>query len=162
MARESTQHKLDRVRPPRVQIAYDVEVGGGIEIRELPFTIGVMGDYSGAVVRPAFKERTFQKIHFDNFGTVMEELKPRASFKVSSAAGADIEIDLTFRSIDDFEPESVITRLPALDALRKSGEPAALRALARHLDRILHAPEFQALEAAWRGLWYFVSRTETS
>jgi type VI secretion system protein ImpC len=162
MPRESTQHKLDRVRPPRVRIAYDVETGGAIEIRELPFTIGVMGDYSGAVMRPAFKERTFQTIHFDNFDAVMAELKPRVSFKISSAAGADVEIDLTFRRIEDFEPENLITRLPVLDALRKSGEPGAPRALARHLDRILHAPEFQALEAAWRGLWYFVSHTETS
>jgi type VI secretion system protein ImpC len=162
MARESTQHKLDRVRPPRVQMAYDFEVGGAIEVREVPFTIGVMGDYSRAVERPAFKDRTLQKIDFDNFDAVMAALKPRATFKVASAAGADLEIDLTFRSIDDFEPEIVISRIAALDALRKSAEPSALRALTRQLDRILHAPEFQALEAAWRGLWYLVSHTETS
>jgi type VI secretion system protein ImpC len=162
MARDSTQRKIDRVRPPRVQIAYEFESGGAIEIRELPFTIGVMGDYSGAVVRPPFKERTFLNIDFDNFDAVMAALKPRASFKVASAAGVDADIDLTFRSIDDFEPENLIARLPALDALRKSGEPGALRALARQLDRILHAPEFQALESAWRGLWHLISHTETS
>jgi type VI secretion system protein ImpB len=162
MPGDSTQHKIDRVHPPRVQIAYDVEIGGAIEIRELPFTIGVMGDYSGALVRPPFKERTFQKIDFDNFEAVMAELKPRASFKVASAAGGDADTDLTFRSIDDFEPENMTTRLPALNVLRKSGEPRALRALAPQLDRILHAPEIQALEAAWRGLWHLVSHTETS
>ncbi len=156
------QYKLERVRPPRVHITYDLETGGAIEIRELPFTIGVMGDYSGAAMRPPFKDRTFQKIDFDNFDAVMAELKPRASFKVTSAAGVETDIDLTFRSIGDFEPENVIARLPELDALRKSGEPGALLALARQLDRILHAPEFQALEAAWRGLWYLISQTETS
>jgi len=162
MARESTQHKLDRVRPPRVQIAYDFETGGAIEMREVPFTIGVLGDYSRAAERPAFRDKTLYKIDFDSFDPVMAELKPRAAFKVASATGADLEIDLTFRSIDDFEPEKLISRIPALDALRQSAEPGALRALTRQLDRILHAPEFQAVEAAWRGLWYLVSQTETS
>jgi type VI secretion system protein ImpC len=162
MARESTQHKLDRVRPPRVQIAYDLEVGGAIESREVPFTIGVMGDYSGAVDRPPFKDRTFRKVDFDSFDGVMAELKPRAAFKVTSAAGVEADIDLTFGSIDDFEPEKVISRIPALDALRESEEPSAARALSRQLDRILHAPKFQALEAAWRALWYLVSHTESS
>src|SRR5580698_10063388 len=133
MARELTQHKLDRVRPPRVQIAYDFEVGGAIEIREVPFTIGVMGDFSRAAGRPAFKDRTLQKIDFDNFDAVMAELKPRAAFKVPSAAGAELAIDLTFRSIEDFEPEKVISRIPTLDALGKSVEPGALRALTRQL-----------------------------
>jgi type VI secretion system protein ImpC len=162
MARESVQHKLGRVRPPRVQIAYDFETGGAIEIRELPFTIAVMGDFSGAVERPAFKDRILHKIDFDNFDAVMAELKPRAAFKIASATGPDLDIDLTFRSIEDFEPESVISRTPALDALRKSAEAGALRAPTRQLDRILHAREFQALEAAWRALWYLVSHTETS
>lgn len=161
MPGESTQHKLDRVRPPRVQIAYDVEVGDAIESRELPFVVGILGHYSGAAGRPAFMGRTFQKIEFDNFDAVMAELKPRASFKVS-VAGVEVGIDLTFRSISEFEPESVIARLPALDSPGKPEEPGAPWTLARHLDRILHAPEFQALEAAWRGLWYFLSRTETS
>ena len=89
----------------------------------------------------------------------MAEVKPRAVFKLP---GMNVEIDLTFRCIDDFEPESLIRRLPALDALEKSGEPDTQPALARRLDRILHAPEFQALEAAWRGLWYLLSHTESS
>jgi type VI secretion system protein ImpC len=159
MRRESTQHKLDRVRPPRVRIAYEVAVGDAIENRELPFVIGVMGDYSGAAASPAVKDRSFQTIDFDSFNAMMEELKPRALFKFP---GIDFEIDLTFRCIDDFEPENLIRRLPALDALGKSREPDARAALARRLDRILHAPEFQALEAAWRGLWYLVTHTESS
>jgi len=162
MPRESTLHKLDRVRPPRVRIVYDFETGAAIEAREVPFSIAVLGDYSGIAQRQALKERTLHNIDFDSFEPVMAALKPRAAFKVTSAAGLDVEVDLTFVSLEDFEPERIISRVPALDALRKSADPGALRSLTRQLDRILHAPEFQTLEAAWRGLWYLVSHTETS
>ena len=44
---ESIQKKLQRVRPPRVQLSYDVEIGDAIEKKELPFVVGVLGDFSG-------------------------------------------------------------------------------------------------------------------
>ena len=157
MARASIQRKLDRVRPPRVQITYDFEAGAAVERREVPFVIGVMGNLSGFgdSPRPPLRARTFKTIDFDNFNQVMEALNPRAVFKISSsAAPGQIDIDLTFRSIEDFEPESLIHRVPLLASLRNSQEPRAEQQLALHLDLILHAPEFQQLEAAWRGLWF--------
>jgi type VI secretion system protein ImpC len=163
MPRESVQHKLDRVRPPRVRITYDLETGGAIEQREVPFVIGAMGNYSGLRERPLFQTRTFRTIDFDNFNEVMAELNPRAAFKIpSSDAGGEIDVDLVFHTIEDFEPERLINRIPILDSLKKSLEREAAQELARYLDRILHAAEFQALESVWRTLWYFVSRTESS
>ncbi len=78
MARESTQHKLDRVRSPRVQITYDVEVGDAIELKELPFVVGVLGDFTGqpAEPLPRLKDRKFVEVNPDNFDTVLEGMKP--------------------------------------------------------------------------------------
>ena len=79
MARESTQHKLDRVRSPRVQITYDVEIGGAIEMKELPFVMGVLGDFTGQpeqAVAPGSKDRKFVEVNPDNFDAVLEGMKP--------------------------------------------------------------------------------------
>jgi type VI secretion system protein ImpC len=124
-----------------------------------------MGDLSGFgdLPRPPLRARTFKIIDFDNFNQVMEELNPRAVFKISSSAiPGQIDINLVFRSIEDFEPESLVHRVPLLASLKNSREPEAAQQLALYLDLILHAPEFQQLEATWRALWYFVSRTESS
>ena len=82
MAKPSTQHKLDRVRPPRVQITYDVETGGAIEIKELPFVVGVLGDFTGQPEQPLpkLKERRFVEVTPDNFDSVLESMKPHLSF----------------------------------------------------------------------------------
>jgi type VI secretion system protein ImpC len=122
-----------------------------------------MGEYSGSAERPRFTDRGFRRIGFDNFDQVLEELKPRASFKISSGStGGEMTVDLIFRALGDFQPERVIEQIAPLDSLRKSDSPEALQTIARHLDRVLHAPEFKALESAWRSLWYPVSHTETS
>ena len=162
MFRESSQKKLDRIRPPRVHILYEVETSDTIEAREVAFVIGVMGDYSGAAERPRFSKRSFRQIDFDSFDQVMAELQPRARFQIpSSLAGGEMTVELNFRALADFEPESVIGQIAALDGLRKSGSPEELQVLARHLDRVLHAPEFQALESSWRSLWQLIWRSET-
>ena len=159
MPRESSQRKLERVIPPRVQIAYDVETGGAIELHELPLVIGVLGSFCGSSEnRPRLNDRAFQRVDFDNFNAVMAELDPRARFKIPSVpSGRDLEVDLAFRAIEDFEPNRLIDHIELLGQLAESG-PGSVNP---HLDRILHAPEFQAVEAAWRGLWYLVSQTET-
>ena len=79
MAMESTQHKLDRVRAPRVQITYDVEVGDAIEMKELPFVMGVLGDLTGQPEKPlaALKERKFVEINPDNFDAVLKGMEPQ-------------------------------------------------------------------------------------
>ena len=84
--KESTQHKLDRVRPPRVHITYDVEIGGAIELKELPFVVGVLGDFSGKPDQPLprMKERKFVEIDRDNFNQVLAGMKPRLAYRVDN------------------------------------------------------------------------------
>ncbi|HLI04651.1 MAG TPA: type VI secretion system contractile sheath small subunit, partial [Terracidiphilus sp.] len=114
MAKQSAQHKLDRVRPPRVQITYDVEVGGAIEVKELPFVVGVLGDFTGNPEQPLpkLKDRKFVEVNPDNFDTVLEGMKPHLSFtvenKLSDEADApNLKIDLKFKKMEDFEPGNV-------------------------------------------------------
>jgi len=119
--KESLQHKLDRVRPPRVQITYDVEVGGAIELKELPFVVGVLGDFVGKPEEalPALKNRKFVEIDPDNFNQVMAGMKPRVAFSSDNKLlddGSKIGIDLKFNSIEDFEPDSIVQQV---DPLRK-------------------------------------------
>jgi type VI secretion system protein ImpB len=122
MARESTQHKLDRVRSPRVHITYDVEVGGAIQLKELPFVVGVLGDFSGqpAETLPRLKERKFVSIDRDNFNQVMAGMKPRLAYKVDNKLTDDdtkLGVELNFRSLDDFEPEQVVRQVEPLRKL---------------------------------------------
>jgi type VI secretion system protein ImpB len=124
MARQSAQHKLDRVRPPRVQITYDVEVGGAIEIKELPFVVGVLGDFTGNPEQPLpkLKERKFVEVNPDNFDTVLEGMKPHLSFAVENKLSDEpdapqLKVDLKFRKLDDFEPANVARQVKPLKEL---------------------------------------------
>ena len=124
MARESTQHKLDRVRSPRVQITYDVEIGGAIELKELPFVVGVLGDFTGQPEQPLakLKDRKFVEVNPDNFDTVLEGMKPHLSFAVENKLSeepeaANLKVDLNFKSMDDFEPENVARQVKPLKEL---------------------------------------------
>jgi type VI secretion system protein ImpB len=120
--KESLQHKLDRVRPPRVHITYDVEVGGAIELKELPFVVGVMGDFVGKPEEPlpALKQRKFVEIDPDNFNQVMAGMKPRLSFSVDNKLqndGSKIGVDVKFNSMEDFEPDNVVQQIEPLRKL---------------------------------------------
>ncbi|HMS41151.1 MAG TPA: type VI secretion system contractile sheath small subunit [Pyrinomonadaceae bacterium] len=120
--RESLQHKLDRVRPPRVQITYDVEVGDAIELKELPFVVGVMGDFVGKPEEPlpALKNRKFVEIDPDNFNQVLAGMKPRVAFTVDNKLqedGSKMGVDLTFNSIEDFEPDQIAQNVEPLRKL---------------------------------------------
>ena len=119
---ESTQHKLDRVRSPRVQITYDVEVGGAVEQKELPFVMGVMGDYSGnpADPLPKLKDRKFVNIDRDNFNDVLKGCKPRLTYRVDNTMteeGGQLPVELNFRSMADFEPAQVAGQIEPLRKL---------------------------------------------
>jgi type VI secretion system protein ImpB len=121
MARESTQHKLDRVRPPRVHITYDVEIGDAIEMKELPFVAGVLADLSGNPddPLPRLRDRKFVEIDRDNFNAVLKGTKPRLTFRVDNKLTDDdskLAVELRFNSMDDFEPEHVVQQV---DPLRK-------------------------------------------
>jgi len=124
MARQSTQHKLDRVRAPRVQITYDVEVGGAIELKELPFVMGVMGDFTGQPVEPLarVKDRKFVEVNPDNFDAVLESMKPHLAYSVENKLSEDpdapkLKVDLNFKSLDDFAPENVARQVGPLREL---------------------------------------------
>jgi type VI secretion system protein ImpB len=116
MAKESLQHTLDRVRSPRVHITYDVEIGDAIEMKEIPFVVGVLGDLSGKPDEPLpkLKDRKFIEIDRDNFNNVLEGMNPRLAFKVDNKLTEEdtkIAVELRFRSIDDFHPEQVADQI---------------------------------------------------
>ncbi|MBC8164493.1 MAG: type VI secretion system contractile sheath small subunit [Bryobacteraceae bacterium] len=125
MARSnSTQHKLDRVRPPRVHITYDVEVGGAIEMKELPFVMGVLGDFTGQPTQPLprLRDRKFVEVSPDNFDQVLEGMKPHLMFSVENKLSEEqdapqLKIDLHFKSMDDFSPENVARQVKPLREL---------------------------------------------
>src|SRR5215813_12254638 len=119
---ESLQHKLDRVRPPRVQITYDVEVGGAIQKKELPCVVGIMADLCGKPTEaPApLKERKFVEIDRDNFNDVLASISPRLALQVEnklSKSGGNQSVELSFRHIDDFNPLNVIQQVESLKKL---------------------------------------------
>jgi type VI secretion system protein ImpB len=122
MGRESTQQKLSRVRAPRVQITYDVETGGAIEMKELPFVMGVLGDLTGHPEQPlaALKDRKFVEINPDNFDSVLKGMQPHLKFrienKLSDKAG-QIAVDLKFESLDDFSPARVAEQVGPIKEL---------------------------------------------
>ncbi len=180
---ESIQKKLLRVRPPRVKITYDIETGGAIEKRELPFIIGILADLQGdentETPKPALKERKLIDIDRDNFTDVMKAINPQINLAgignvlPGVKEGETLSVTLSFTSIDQFEPVAVIQQIPLLNTLyaekkQIQTDPAAAARVATidaainaQLNRILHAPVFVKLEASWRGLHYLVSGTET-
>ena len=119
---ESLQHKLDRVRRPRVQITYDVETNGAMQKIELPFVVGVLADLSGQPkesLRP-MKERKFVPIDRDNFNEVLKKATPRLAMKVQNRLTNDdtkLAVELNFQHMDDFEPARVAEQVPALKEL---------------------------------------------
>ena len=109
---ESLQHTLDRVRAPRVQITYDVEIGDAIEMKEIPFVVGVLADLSGKPDEPLpkVKDRKFVEIDRDNFNQVLAGMKPRLAYRVDNKLTDDdskMAVELRFKSLDDFHPERV-------------------------------------------------------
>jgi type VI secretion system protein ImpB len=122
MPGESMQHKLDRVRRPRVQITYDVETNGAMVKIELPFVVGVLGDLSGQPKEPLppLKERRFVPIDRDNFNEVLARAAPRLALKVQNRLtdqDTKLAVELNFRHMDDFEPARVAGQVEPLRQL---------------------------------------------
>lgn len=120
--RESIQQKISRIRPPRVHITYDVEVGGAIEMKELPFVVGVLGDFSGKPIDalPRVRDRKFVQVDRDNFDQVLAGMKPRLAYQVEnklSEGGGKLGIELNFREIEDFTPDRVVQQVEPLRKL---------------------------------------------
>ncbi len=134
----SIHQKLGRVRRPRVHITYEVETDGAEVVRELPFVVGVIGDFSGDPTKPLrpFGERKFIQIDRDNFDEVMQRLAPGLQLKVEdklSGDGGTIAVDLAFNSIEDFEPGRVLDQVPVLRNLLETRN--RLRDLLSKADR---------------------------
>ena len=120
--KESVQKRLQKVRPPRVQMTYDVEIGDAIENKDLPFVMGVVGDFGGnsEVEQKRLKDRKFIGIDRDNFDEVLKGVEPRAAFGVAnelSDEGGQLRVDLRFKSLSDFRPEAVVEQVAPLRRL---------------------------------------------
>jgi type VI secretion system protein ImpB len=122
--KDSVQKRLDKVRPPRVQLTYDVEIGDSVEKKEIPFVTGVLGDFTGKQDpdKPLdkLKDRKFVSVDLDNFDDVMKGMAPKASYRVKNKLGADggeFAVNLAFNKIDDFRPESVVQQVEPLKKL---------------------------------------------
>lgn len=118
----SIHDKLERVRKPRVHIKYEVETEGAVVQKELPFVVGVMGDFSGQPSEPLkpLKERKFIKIDRDNFNEVMARMTPGLNLRVENTLkddGSEMNVNLQFNSLEDFEPGQVVNQVPALKEL---------------------------------------------
>jgi type VI secretion system protein ImpB len=134
----SVHDKLNRVRKPRVHISYDVETEGAVVQKELPFVIGVMGDFSGDPTEPLkpLRDRKFIQIDRDNFNDVFARMTPGVEMKVSNTltdAGGDMAVSLKFKSIEDFEPENVVDQVEPLRKLKEARNK--LRDLMSKVDR---------------------------
>lgn len=134
---ESNQHKLDRVRSPRVQITYDVEIGDAIVKKELPFIVGVMADLSGnpETPLPSMKARKFVETDRDNFNSVLSSCAPRITFQADNKLaddGSKLNVELKFNHIDDFEPANVVKQVPPMRELLEARN--RLRDLLSKLD----------------------------
>jgi type VI secretion system protein ImpB len=126
---ESTQHKLDRIRPPRVQITYDVETGGALVKKELPFIVGVLSDLSGKPEEPlpSYKQRRFVEIDRDNFNKILSSLKPRLAYRVKNTLRegeeeSELGVELKFNHIEDFNPVNIAKQIAPLGKLLNARE----------------------------------------
>lgn len=135
---ESIHSKLSRVRKPRVHITYDVETEGAVVQKELPFVVGVMGDFAGQnteSLKP-LKDRRFVQIDRDNFDDVLKRMNPKLSFKVEnklSNDGSEFLVDLEFKSMSDFEPAAIVNQVEPLERLMATRNK--LRDLMTKIDR---------------------------
>jgi type VI secretion system protein ImpB len=145
MGKESIHEKLKRVRKPHVHITYEVFTNGAQEVKELPFVLGLMGDYAGDTKQKALKDRKFLEIDRDNFNEIMKRINPTLKFRVENTLagdGSEIPVQLKFENIKDFEPGAVVDQVPALRELLEVRNK--LRDLASTVDRIDGAEELLA------------------
>jgi type VI secretion system protein ImpB len=125
MAMTSVHDKLKKIRKPRVHITYDVETEGATEVKELPFVVGVMGDFSGDPTEPlkSLKDRKFISIDRENFDEVMKRMTPGLNMKVDNTLaddGSQMAVNLKFKSLDDFDPAAIVEQVPALKKLMET------------------------------------------
>ena len=135
---ESIHNKLKRVRKPRVHITYDVETNGAVAKKDIPFVMGVMGDYSGDNTKDkkALKDRKFSQIDRDNFNDIMAKTAPKLNLKVANTLaddGSELSIALDFNHMEDFEPHKIVEQVEPLKKLLQTRD--RLRDLLSKADR---------------------------
>jgi len=135
---ESIHDKLKRVRKPRVHITYDVETNGAVQNKEIPFVMGVMGDYSGDNTenKKALKDRKFSQVDRDNFNEVMNNVAPQVNMKVENTLegdGSEMSVELGFKNMEDFEPQNIVEKVDPLKKLMETRNK--LRDLLTKADR---------------------------
>ena len=181
MTSESVHEKLQRVRRPHVHITYQVETDGEVEVKELPFVIGIIGDFSadGIEELDPLADRQFHSITRETFDDVLCGMKPELNLATENALGEDpnefLCVALRFKSLTDFSPLGIIRQVPELLALlelrndieRIQNTHERLNRLeelddrlSRQLCAIMHHEKFRRLEGSWRGLNYLVEQTE--
>src|SRR5262245_3413176 len=138
MPQESIHEKLKRVRPPRVHITYEVETEGAMVVKELPFVVGVLGDFSGNPTSPLkpMKDRKFIQIDRDNFNDIMQRMTPGLNMRVENTIKGDkseMAVNLKFNSIEDFEPGNVVKQVEPLNKLLETRNK--LRDILTKVDR---------------------------
>jgi len=154
MAKESTQKKIGRDRAPRVHISYDVEIGDAIETKELPFVLGVLGDYSGQPKEPLprLKDRKFVQVDSENLDDVLKGISPRLLLRVDNQIkknNSEIAVELNFKKMEDFEPVQIVKQVEPLRKLLEArtrladlrGKLAGNDKLEELLEKIIHDTE---------------------
>lgn len=134
----SVHDKLERVRKPRVHIKYEVETEGAVVEKELPFVVGVLGDFSGdpSPDQKPLKDRKFVQIDRDNFNEIMARMQPRLALRVANELaddGSEMAVELSFSSLEDMEPARIVEQVPALRKLLETRNQ--LRDLLTKADR---------------------------
>ncbi|MCW8876473.1 MAG: type VI secretion system contractile sheath small subunit [Kangiellaceae bacterium] len=135
---DSIHDKLKRVRKPRVHITYDVETNGATAEKEIPFVMGVMGDYSGdnTDAKKPLKDRKFSQVDRDNFNEVMSKIEPGVNMKVDNTLendGSELSVNLDFKNMEDFEPQNIVDKVEPLKKLMETRNK--LRDLLTKADR---------------------------
>jgi type VI secretion system protein ImpB len=135
---ESIHEKLKRVRPPRVHITYDVETGGAVVQKDLPFVVGVVGDFSGNPTAPLqpMQSRKFVQIDRDNFNDVMARMTPGLNIRVENTLkgdGSELALQMKFNSMQDFDPANIVNQIEPLRKLLETRN--RLRDLSTKVDR---------------------------
>jgi type VI secretion system protein ImpB len=134
--------KKKRIRPPRVNITYEVELGGAQVMKELPFVVGVVSDLSGQPKEPLgkLKDRKFVEIDRDNFDDVLKSMKPRVAMRVDNTLkgdGSELSVELDFTKLSDFEPEAIVRQVePLRKLLEVRGQLKDLQSRTEGNDRL--------------------------
>jgi type VI secretion system protein ImpB len=157
--KESVQKRLQKVRPPRVQLTYDVEIGDAIEVKEIPFVVGVLGDFAAQSREEQGKvrDRKFVNIDMDNFDDVMDGMAPRAAFRVKNRLtpqGGELGVDLEFRQFEDFRPESVVQQVEPLRKLQEArAKPRRNELRKRIFSLTVSSPRVRKYSSYMRTSW---------